>query len=257
MASRVEIVRLLDETLRTGQIQDSSCNGLQVQGAEEVRRVGLAVDASLETYEKAQAAGCQMVIVHHGLIWGGIRSVSGRVYEHVRYLLEHEINLYASHLPLDQHEEYGNNIGLARLLGLQEIKPFGIYHGTVIGYQGVLAEAMSCEEIARSLSVKTGGEPLMLAHGPEKIRSVGIVSGGAGDMVEQAASAKLDCYVTGEPVHFCYQIARELRANMVFLGHYHSEKLGVQGLGRLLQERMGVECVFLEIGAFSAREYVD
>jgi dinuclear metal center YbgI/SA1388 family protein len=252
MADRQAVVSLLDEMLRTREIKDSSCNGLQVQGSPQVRRVGLAVDACLEAYQKAADAGCQMVIAHHGLIWDGLASVSGRSYQHIRFLIEHEMSLYASHLPLDMHPEFGNNIGLARLLELTDIQPFGEYHGAVIGYRGVLGQPSRPEEIARRLAARLGGKPVILQHGRDVVRSIGIVSGGAGDMIEQAVVAGLDCYVTGEPVHFSYQLSREVAANVIFLGHYHSEQLGVQALGRLLTERLGLESVFLPIGAFTA-----
>jgi dinuclear metal center YbgI/SA1388 family protein len=257
MAERDAIVSFLDEVLRTSQIKDSSCNGLQVQGAMKVARVALVVDACLEAYEKAHAAGCQMVIAHHGLIWNGLTSISGRVYRHVHCLMQHDLNLYASHLPLDMHEEYGNNIGLARLLGLEEIKPFGAYHGIMIGYQGKLVRTATAQELAARLAREVGGRPRVLENGPREVRSVGIVSGGAADSAEQAAAAKLDCFVTGEPAHFSFQLARELETNVVFLGHYHSEKLGVQALGKLLTAKLGVECEFMDVGAFSAEEYVD
>jgi dinuclear metal center YbgI/SA1388 family protein len=251
MASRDGIVTLLDRTLRTRQIKDSSCNGLQVQGSAKVRRVALAVDACMEAYEKASAAGCQMLIVHHGLIWNGLRDITGRAHKHVRFLIEHEMSLYASHLPLDMHEEYGNNIGLARLLKLRSLRPFGEYHDIPIGYQGRLPRPAEPREIARRLSGSLGGKAVVLPHGPRIVRTVGVVSGGAGDILEQSAAASLDCYVTGELVHFCFHIARELAANAIFLGHYHSEKLGVQALGRLLAAKLGLECVFLELGTFA------
>lgn len=257
MADRDAIVRLLDETLRTGQIKDSSCNGLQVQGAEQIRRVGLAVDACLEAYEKAAAQRCQMLIVHHGLIWRGLTNVTGRNYKHVRYLIEHDLNLYASHLPLDMHEQYGNNILLARMLALKNIQPFGNYHDMMIGFQGQLPKPASLKSLADNLSRRLGGKAMILPHGVQKIRSVGIVSGGAGDMIEQSAAAKLDCCITGEPVHFAYQLARDLGSNVLFLGHYHSEKLGVQALGKLLTDELGVQSVFLDIGSMSARQSVD
>jgi len=257
MSNCHDIVTLLDQVLRTSQIKDSSCNGLQVQGAAEVRRVGLAVDACIEAYDKAARTGCQMIIVHHGLIWDGLRSITGREYQHVRFLIEHEMNLYASHLPLDMHEEYGNNIELARLMELQEIKPFGNYHGLVIGYRGVLRQPQSLGQIAESLAGKLGGRPLVIRNASEMVRSIGIVSGGAGDMIGQAADAGLDCYLTGEPAHFCYQLAREAGANVIYLGHYHSEQLGVKALGRLLTQKLGIESVFLDIGAFTASQYTD
>lgn len=252
MATRDEIVALLDATLRTREIPDASCNGLQVEGPAEVRRVGLAVDACLEAYEKAAQAGCQMLIVHHGLIWTGLTSVTGRACRHIRFLFEHGLSLYASHLPLDMHEEYGNNVELARRMGLRDVQPFGDYHGRTLGLRGVLPAPADPQELARRLADQLGGRPLVLPAGRTTVRTVGVVSGGAVDMTEQAAIAGLDCYVTGEPGHFGYQLARECGACVVYLGHYHSEKLGVQALGRLLGEKLGVRSVFLDIGAFSA-----
>lgn len=252
MASRDEIVQFLDQTLANPTIKDSSCNTLQVQGVQQVRRVALAVDACLEAYQRAVAAKCQMLIVHHGLIWDGIKSVTGRAYEHVRFLIEHGLNLYGSHLLLDVHPEYGNNARLARLMGLADVKPFGEYHGMMVGYQGTLPRPTSPRQLARGLAKSLGGHPVVLECGSTQVRTVGIVSGGAGDMVGEAAKHKLDCYVTGEAVHHAYQLTRELAANVIFLGHYHSEKLGVQALGELLTQKFGVESVFLEIAAFDA-----
>jgi dinuclear metal center YbgI/SA1388 family protein len=251
MANRDEIVSFLDKTLRTSEIKDSSCNGLQVQGTGDVRRVGLAVDACMESYEAAGEAGCQMLIVHHGLIWHGLRSITGRVHRHLQLLIAEEMNLYASHLPLDMHPEYGNNIRLARLLGLRGVKPFGSYENMLIGFQGTLPAPSTPDKLAAKLAASLGGKPLVLGLGPAKVRTVGVVSGGAGGMVDQCAG--LDCYVTGETVHHSYQLARETGTNVVFAGHYHSEKPGVQAVGALLARKFGVKAVFLEIGAFNAQ----
>ena len=253
------IVRHCDQILHTRGIgdYDGAVNGLQVENSGAITRIAATVDASLATVKLAVAAKADLLIVHHGLIWNSLKSVTGRNYQHVRFLIEHDLNLYAAHLPLDMHPEYGNNIALARLLELQDVKPFGDYHELLIGYQGRLAQPSTPAEIARLLAGKLGGAPMVLQHGPAEVRSVGIVSGGAGDMIEQAAIAKLDCYVTGEPAHFTYQLAREVGANVVYLGHYHSETLGVQALGSLLHERLGIESVFLDIGAFSAGDYTD
>jgi len=252
MASRDEIVSFLDDLLRTAAVKEE-CNGLQVQGVAAVRRVGLAVDACLEAYERAAAADCQMLVVHHKLIWGGgIKSITGRMYEHVNFLIRHGLNLYGSHLPLDMHPELGNNAQLAKLLTLDDVAPFGEHHGEVIGFSGTLPQPASPKELARRLGEALGGSPVVLEFGPPQVRRVGIVSGGAADMVEQACRAGLDAYVTGEPAHFAYQLSRELRANVIYLGHYHSETPGVRAVGERLTERFGVECVFLDIGAPNA-----
>jgi len=250
MISRDEIVTYLNNTLGLAATKgdDGPCNGLQVQGVSEVRRIGLAVDACLEAYERAVAAGCQMLVVHHKLIWGsGVTSITERMHEHVSFLMRHGLNLYGSHLPLDMHPELGNNAQLAKLLGLGEAAPFGEYHGETIGFSGTLPQPLSPRELARRLGDALGGRPVVLEFGPAAICRVGIVSGGAADMLDQAVRAGLDAYITGEPMHFTYQLARELHANVIYLGHYHSETLGVRAVGQRLTERFGVENVFLDI----------
>lgn len=248
MADRNELVQFLDTLLNTAGIQDSSRNGLQVQGDRDVTRVGVTVDASMEAYRRAADAGCQMLVVHHGLIWGGgITSVTGPSHDHLQFLLANGLNLYASHLPLDMHAEHGNNAGLARMLGLQALKPFGLYHGLNIGFAGELPEPRLLEELAASLRADLGGPVSTLPFGPRQIRRVGIVSGGAGDMVPEAVLAHLDCYVTGEPVHHAHHLALEGGVNVLFAGHYHTETPGVRSLGQLLTTRFGIEHIFLDI----------
>jgi len=251
MASRDEIVAFLDDTLHVAAVKgdDGACNGLQVQGVPEVRRVGLAVDACMEAYERAVAADCQMLVTHHGMIWGGLKSITGRMYEHVSFLMRHGLNLYGSHLPLDMHPELGNNAQLAKLLGLGDVAPFGEYRGEVIGFSGTLPQPASPKELARRLGDAIGGKPVVLEFGPATVRRVGIISGGAADDVTQAARAGLDAYITGEPAHCTFQLTRELHANMICLGHYSSETLGVRAVGQRLTERFGVENVFLDIAA--------
>ncbi len=112
-ATRAEVVLFLNTLLAIEKIEDLSRNGLQVEGAETIRRVGLAVDGCLASYEAAAHRDCQMLIVHHGMIWGGLPSLTGDVYRQVRFLIEASLNLYAAHLPLDLHPELGNNARLA------------------------------------------------------------------------------------------------------------------------------------------------
>lgn len=247
MASRDRIVRYLDALLDTRGVKDASCNGLQVQGAEEVSRVGLAVDASLATYRRAAEAGCQMLVVHHGLIWNGLTRVTGNVHRHLEYLLAHRLNLYASHLPLDRHPRVGNNARLAAILGLTGLAPAFEYHGSTIGFRGRLRSPLSAAEIADRLAASIGGRPLVLPFGKAKNRTVGLVSGGGAEGVGQAIALGLDCYVTGEPAHYNHHQAAEGGLNVVFAGHYETETVGVKALGRVLERRFRVGTVFLHV----------
>ena len=242
-----EIVRYLDTELRTAQINDASCNGLQVQGTHCIKKAGLVVDASMEAYRQAAEQGCQLIIAHHGIIWDGIRSVSGATYEHLRFLFQNDLNLYASHLPLDLHPELGNNAQLAAMLGLSDLQRFGLYKGLEIGYEGVFTPEVSLDFLVQNLCELLGTECMVFPFGKRSIGRLAIVSGGAAFELNEAIEKGIDCYLTGEPSHASYHTALEAKINVIFAGHYHTEKPGVQALGEVLSEKFGIESVFIDI----------
>ena len=246
MANRDEIVRFLDERLDVRRVKDKSSNGLQVAGRTEVRKLAIATDAALATYERAAAGGCDMLLVHHGLIWGGIQYVTHRNHRHLKFLLERDLNLYAAHLPLDMHPEIGNNALLAKGLGLAGARPFGDYHGEMIGIAGELPEPLSAMDIADRFAAIVDGEPKLLAFGPASNRTVAIVSGGGGSAFQEAAEAGVDCFVTGEASHEIFHAARESGVNVVLLGHYRSETIGVRALGGEVSARFGIPSLFID-----------
>jgi len=246
MANRDEIVRFLDERLYVHRVKDKSSNGLQVAGKNEVTRLAVATDAAMATYKRAFAEKCEMVIVHHGLIWGGIQYVTYRNREHLKFLLEHDINLYAAHLPLDIHPEIGNNAILARHIGLKKTQPFGNYHGEEIGISGKLAVPLAAQEIADRFAAHLGGTPRILGFGPAENRTIAIVSGGGGSAIDEVVEKSFDCFVTGEASHEIYHSALEGRINTVLLGHYLSETVGVRALGEEASARFGISMVFID-----------
>jgi dinuclear metal center YbgI/SA1388 family protein len=245
--NRDELVRYLDEYLRVGEIPDESKNGLQVEGRAEVRRIATAVDACLAAFLKAREAQADMLIVHHGLFWGNYHPLTGAHLRRIRALLDHEISLYAAHLPLDAHPQVGNNAVLARLLDLQEVAPFGEYHGVNIGLQGQLAQPMSAQDLAGLVQARLDAPVVLQAYGPPLVRRMGLISGGGGDMVRQAAKEGLDLYLTGERNHSFYHEAEELGLHALFAGHYVTETTGVKALGQHLAERFGLETTFLDL----------
>jgi dinuclear metal center YbgI/SA1388 family protein len=246
MANRNDIVAFLDERLDIGGVADSSSNGIQVSGAEEITRVAVATDAAMATYRGAVELDCQLLFVHHGMIWGGIDRVVGREREHLKFLLDNEINLYAAHLPLDLHPELGNNAQLAKSIGLADRKPFGEYRGVAIGFSGSLAPPLTTLEMATSFQEQIGGIPKDLPFGPDRNATVGIVSGGGSSALREAIDLGLHCFVTGEGRHEDHHLALEGAINVLYLGHYHSETLGVRAVGRELEQRFGVEVTFLD-----------
>jgi dinuclear metal center YbgI/SA1388 family protein len=246
-ALRETIVKFLDKELRITEIQDLSRNGLQVEGDENVRRVALAVDACGAAYRAAADEDCQMIIAHHGMIWGGLPSITGTVFRQLRFLFDRGISLYAVHLPLDLHPKHGNNARIADMLGVRSRRPFGDYHGTMIGYEGTLPQAVHLSQLSLQLEKALGGKNVVLPFGKPALRRVGIVSGRAGDILAEAVGKHLDCFITGEPKHEQYHLAKEARISVIYCGHYHSEKAGVQALGRLIEKKFGITCVFLDI----------
>jgi putative NIF3 family GTP cyclohydrolase 1 type 2 len=163
---------------------DVAINGLQVaRSGPAISKAAFAVDASLESFRRAVAAGGELLFVHHGLFWGSQQPLRGTLYERVRFLVQNDLALYAVHLPLDAHPELGNNIGIARRLGLTAIEPFGVYHGMRIGFKGRLPEPQPLERLAALISAR----PLsVLPFGRSDVGSVGIVSGGDPHAVSQA-----------------------------------------------------------------------
>lgn len=244
--NRDEVVHWLNERLNIAAFKDLSVNGLQVEGRPEVRKIALVTDAALKLYERAAEHKCDMIIAHHGMIWGGLTSITGRVFSQLKALFDAEINLYAAHLPLDAHPELGNNIELARMISLTDIEPFGESHGQMIGVCGKLPAPMRPDDLAAAFSGKIGGAPLVLPFGKSKIETVGIVSGGGGGMLEEASARGLDCLVTGEGRHENHHLALESHLNVIYLGHYHSETAGVKALGRAIETELGLTCLFID-----------
>ena len=227
---------------------DSSRNGLQVERRNpEIRRVVTAVDAAMETFERAAEAGADLLFVHHGLFWGREQVLAGDHYQRIRYLLDHDLALYAVHLPLDAHLSLGNNAGMAEALGLQNVEPFGLVKGTPIGVAGSFPEPVSIEAVVDTL-FGDQSEPLsVLPFGPREIRSVGLISGGAPLEVDQAIDQGLDLYITGDANHIAYHRCREAGINAVFGGHYATEVWGVQRVGARLASETDLEVRFVDV----------
>lgn len=245
---RDELVAYLDLYLQVKTIEDSSNNGLQVEGAEQVTCLAFAVDASLAAIEGARAAGAQMLLVHHGLFWSKPVMLTGIHRRRLQVLLDADLSLYAAHLPLDFHEKVGNNATLARWLSMEEIAPFGDYKGHPAGITGRLPNARSLDQFVMDIETSLGESVIQVwPFGTKRIETVAIASGGAGFLVGQAAEAGVDVYLTGEVSHNVYHEARELGLNVVYGGHYATETAGLGSLAEHLSERFDLETVFLDL----------
>jgi len=236
-----EAVGAMDEYLSIGAVPDYSAawNGLQVANSGRVRRVAVAVDASERTIGDAVARGADLLVVHHGLFWDGEQAVTGRRYRKLKALLDADVAVYSAHLPLDVHPEVGNNVLLARALGIEVEGRFGAYKGAPVGWYGRLE--VKREVLAARLDELLGRRVRMMPFGPEVIRTVGVITGGAGSAIGEAKAAGLDAFVTGEGAHHTFFDAEELGINVYYGGHYATETFGVRALGEWLAARYGVE----------------
>lgn len=239
----------LAEYLALSRFSDEAVNGLQVEGRPEVRRLALAVSACREVFLKAAAAGADAVLVHHGLFWKkeGPQPLRGPLGRRVKILLEKELSLLAYHLPLDAHPEVGNNAVAARDLGLTDLEPFVLYHGTPIGYRGRFPSPVPREAFVASLEAYYGHRAFVEPSGPDPVSTVAFCSGGAAREAREAAEAGLDAYVTGEAGEPEVFLAREAGLTFAALGHHATERVGVRALGRHLASAFGLETVFLEV----------
>ncbi len=247
MAVRLdEITSYLDGFLRVSEVRDSrnALNGLQVTNDGDIERFAVAVDACQATIDAAADSGADLLIVHHGLFWGGLEPITGRHGRRLRALIRRGVALYAAHLPLDVHPEVGNNAVLARQLGVSDTEPFGEYEGQAIGVMGSLHVAR--DTLAARVADVLGAVPKVIAGGPVTVGRIGIVTGGGGDLITQAAHAGVDTYLTGEGKHHTYFDAEELGVNVIYAGHYATETVGVKALAHHVADRFGLPWNFLD-----------
>lgn len=246
MARCEDIINFLNTYLNSAQIPDASHNGLQVSGKELVKKIVFGVSASMELFKQASYAGADLVVVHHGLLWGEEQAITGLFRERIAFLLQNELNLAAYHLPLDKHPVVGHNACLMRAIGAERVQPFGSYHGVDIGYSGQVDKPLS--QIVATLEQFCQTQAQTLAFGPEQIKTVAVVSGGAHSLLPQAIAQKADLYITGvldEPVQ---EWCREGKINCVALGHYNSEKPGIWALKDLVAKHFtDIETQFIDV----------
>jgi dinuclear metal center YbgI/SA1388 family protein len=231
------LTEYLDRYLKIEEIPDESnaLNGLQVGNSGTVNRIVAAVDTSQATIDgvvEQSPTGSPLLLVHHGLFWDGHIPLTGRRLKRVHRLLAGDVALYSAHMPLDVHPEVGNNVELARVVGLTVNGWFGDLHGIPIGVQGSLR--MSRDALVERLNDQLNTHATVLPGGPSEVSRVGIISGGAGSMIAAARDAGLDTYITGEGPHYTYFDAMEWGLNVIYAGHYATEQLGVQALAHKL-----------------------
>jgi dinuclear metal center YbgI/SA1388 family protein len=242
-----ELITQLNAELRLTEIADYSnaLNGLQMENATgEVTKIVAAVDACLPVMQAAVACGADLLIVHHGMFWSGLQPFTGSVFQKIRLCVEHGLAVYAMHLPLDFHPTLGNDALLARALGFEPVGNFMKTKGSENG--ALIRTEISRGDLVARLQQATGAAVHVCPGGPDIVRTIGIMTGGAGSEIATAAKAGIDTFITGEGPHWSYTLAEELGVNLLYGGHYATETFGVKALAQHVQDNFGIPWEFID-----------
>ena len=240
-----ELIDYTGQILQVERFRDYCPNGLQVEGRPEVRKIVSGVSASMQLLQAAHAAGADLILVHHGYFWRNEEpTVVGIKRKRLQFLLQHELNLLAYHLPLDAHAEFGNNVQLGRRLGLEVQRWAGEQNLLAMAD---LAQPQSLGDFAQHLAASLDRAPLVIGDAARQIRRVAWCTGAAQSYMELAISQGVDVFISGEISEQTVHLARESGVAYLAAGHHATERYGVQALGRHLAERFGLEHTFIDI----------
>jgi len=246
--NRDELISYLNSYLEADGVQDYCPNGLQVEGTPDIQHIVCGVTACQALIDAAVERNAQAILVHHGILWGNkMPTITRSFRRRIHTLLESNINLIAYHLPLDSHMEVGNGATVAHRLGLTELRPFGMHRNMTVGVQGECPEPLTIQALTARVESALDAVPVVFAHGPESIRSVGVITGAADKDLPQAVEAGLDCYITGEISEYVMHFAREEGIHFIAAGHHATERWGVQALGDHLVSEHALQVEFVDV----------
>ena len=251
MAHAQSIAARLDGLLRTAEIPDypGALNGLQITSRRDVRRIATAVDFSSLTVDETVRVGADLLLVHHGMFWGGAQPLVGPAYDRVAKLISNDIAVYASHLPLDLHPEIGNNVLLAQRLGLTPTAGFARYKTIDVGVSGTSTiSTNTLVTAARALASEFGGNAIVTPFAADRVtRRWGICTGAGADTdtLREALERGIDTIIVGEGPHHTAVQARDHGLVIIYAGHYATETLGVRALGERIASELGIEARFV------------
>lgn len=248
MKSLRSVVQYLNTYLKIDTVKDISWNGLQFEGSQTVKKILFAVDAGIDSFEKAVKEHAEMIVVHHGLFWI-YSNPSYTVWNKKRIdiLYKNNISLYTCHLPLDMHKTVGNNAGILKLIGARIDNEFAFHDGKPISYTGAFKRPVTVNSIVKRLNSSLNTDCTVLPFGNQRIKSVGVVSGSCSHSdIDEAISRELDLFITGENIEI-YHMAKDAGINVIFAGHHATETVGVKLLAEHVEKKLKVKTVFIDI----------
>ena len=243
-AKRDKIIEYVNKYLKVGDFQDYCVNGLQIEGKEDISRIITGVSLSQRFINEAIERKADMIIVHHGIFLNDVPSplqLKGLVKKRIKLILRNDLNLVGYHLPLDAHPMIGNNISLAKLFGLKKCKP--VY----IGFVGELTEKISFKEFVKIVEKKLKVKSFVLPYGKKMVKKVGIISGGSSPYFEDVFKVGADVFIGGDIREEVVRSMEEIGINYINAGHYNTEKLGIQNLGKLIEKKFKVKAEFVDV----------
>lgn len=241
MAERTKIVAFINKYLEVKNFEDYCVNGLQIEGKADIRKIVAGVSLNLELINTAIKKHADMILVHHGIFGKDFFQIKGVWKKRIKQILTHDINLAGYHLPLDAHPVVGNNILLLKKLGLQEVERIDV------GWIGRYDKAVTFNDFVEKVNTLLKTKSYVINNCTGKIRTVGIISGGASKRVIQAIDAGLDLFLSGDIKEDIVDIVKESSISFINAGHYRTEKLGIEALGELVSKEFGVEVEFVEV----------
>lgn len=248
-AKLTKILDFIDTTFSFQDFDDSSLNGLQVEASEHVTKIGATVDFSDSTLNSAINQGVDLLITHHGMLWGSSGPITGEFGARVRKMISHKVNLIGIHLPLDAHDTFGNNVIIAKdILELEDREPAVYFGKQKIGYTGSNHKNLTLDQMVQKMYEVPGAlsTQTVLRFGPKIPQRVCVVSGAAADALYQFKNEKFDTLITGEPRQFAYHFCKENNLNAIFAGHYATETFGVRTLAEHLSQMCNIQWTFID-----------
>jgi dinuclear metal center YbgI/SA1388 family protein len=247
MTALQEIVEHCDSYLRIAEIQDyeNALNGMQVENSGRVKKIAAAVDVSTRALQEAAKCGANLLIVHHGMFWPGLRPATKALHRQLKFAFENDIAIYSAHLPLDLHPEVGNNVLVMHAIGVENSEPFFEEKGSLLGRRGSVDIAL--DQLVKRLEKAIGGSVKTVAFGPKTVRHLGVITGAAGSEIERVAGEEIDTFITGEAPHWAAIAAAETDLNLLLAGHYATETFGVKALAARLAAEFQLDWQFIDL----------
>ncbi|MBU2876145.1 Nif3-like dinuclear metal center hexameric protein [Aliiglaciecola lipolytica] len=238
----------LNQLLKPEKVKDYCPNGLQVEGVSEISKIVTGVTACQALIDRAVELNADAIFVHHGYFWRGENPcIVGMKRQRIKQLINHDINLYGYHLPLDIHPELGNNAQLAKRLNIEVIGGLEQQNPQSVAMHGQFETPLTLQQLAKTVEQSLQRTPQIISAGEHSIKSIGWCTGGGQSYIEMAAEQGIDAFISGEISEQTVHVAREMEIHFIAAGHHATERYGAKALGEYLAKSFDLDVTFVDI----------